>query len=203
MGIAIGVILGWVLSWSGILPCDGGVMEQPVSSVAEETRQQRNLIDSKVTEISYAETEIQKASIEESADVFSADTSLNEPVANIKAAVVEKATEEPIRLQILNGCGAKGITRLVTPALNEFGFDVRETGNAKNYRHKTSKIYSRTGEIALAYRVADSVGVDRSLVSELVDTSITDIDVTIVIGSDYSKLNFGLKNREGEEQAER
>jgi hypothetical protein len=91
----------------------------------------------------------------------------------------------------------------VAPGLRKLGFDVRESGNAKNYRHKTSKIYSRSGDMTLAYRVADAVGINRSLVSELIDKAITDIDVTIVIGADYSELNFGLNGKEGEDQTER
>ena len=99
---------------------------------------------------------------------------------------------QPIRLQVLNGCGEKGIARRVSPALRRLGFDVRESRNAKHFRHQTSKVYDRSGNMSLAYEVATAVGIDSSLVDELLDKSLVDIDVTIVIGSDYNALNLGM-----------
>jgi hypothetical protein len=100
--------------------------------------------------------------------------------------------EKPIRLQVLNGCGARGIARKIAPALRKLGFDVRESRNAKNFRHQTSKVYGRSGDISLAYLVANGVGIDSSEVAELPDEELVDIDVTIVIGADYKALNLGM-----------
>ena len=107
-------------------------------------------------------------------------------------AVKRRDPNKPIRLQVLNGCGERGIARRVAPSLRRLGFDVRESRNAKNFKHQTSKIYDRSGDMNLAYQVANAVGIDSALVDKLPDEELVDIDVTIVIGADYQALNLGM-----------
>lgn len=151
----------------------------------------------------------------ESSDVVEDTVNLNEPetldtiVAGTQESPLDvtqdaiesgKSSEHtgPIRLQVLNGCGVRGIARAVAPKLRSMGFDVRESGNAKNFRHERSKVYDRVGNLPTAYLVADSIGIDSALVGELIDPDLFDIDVTVVVGVDFGELNFGMDSQEGD-----
>jgi hypothetical protein len=99
---------------------------------------------------------------------------------------------EGLRIQVLNGCGVKGLARMVTPGLRSFGFDVRETRNAANFDHKASAIIDRTGDLEMARIVADSLGVDAQNVSTRAAPNLVDIDITLIVGADYRRLNLNL-----------
>jgi len=98
-----------------------------------------------------------------------------------------------IRLQVLNGCGVKGLAKVVSPALRAKGFDVRETRNAGSFRYTQSLVMDRVGRPELAQAVADSLGIDRSRVTTEIARNLVDIDVTVIVGADYQSLRLGLK----------
>jgi hypothetical protein len=101
--------------------------------------------------------------------------------------------ERSIRLQVLNGCGVKGLAKVVSPALRAKGFDVRETRNAGSFRYAQSLVMDRVGRPELAQAVADSLGIDRSRVTTEIARNLVDIDVTVIVGADYQSLRLGLK----------
>jgi hypothetical protein len=101
--------------------------------------------------------------------------------------------ERSIRLQVLNGCGVKGLAKVVSPALRAKGFDVRETRNAGSFRYAQSLVMDRVGRPELAQAVADSLGIDRSRVTTEIARNLVDIDVTVIVGADYQGLRLGLK----------
>jgi hypothetical protein len=154
-----------------------------VSRKAEETTQTPD------KPLDVADTETERVG-EDSLRVASEEAALEDTPG--ETVVTEPVISEIIRVQVLNGCGVKGIASNVAPALRRMGFDVRESRNAKNFRHELSRIYNRQGKMADAYALADSVGIDSSLVGELADPELVDIDVTIVVGADYKVLNLGL-----------
>lgn len=98
----------------------------------------------------------------------------------------------PVRIQVLNGCGVKGLTRLVTPALRAKGFDVRETRNAPNFDYPQSLVIDRKGNGLLAQIVADSLGIDPAQVKTEINGNLPDIDVSVVVGRDYRKLRLDI-----------
>ena len=112
------------------------------------------------------------------------------PVATDAAAA---PLERSIRLQVLNGCGVKGLAKVVSPALRAKGFDVRETRNAGSFRYAQSLVMDRVGRPELAQAVADSLGIDRSRVTTEIARNLVDIDVTVIVGADYESLRLGLK----------
>jgi hypothetical protein len=101
--------------------------------------------------------------------------------------------ERSIRLQVLNGCGVKGLAKIVSPALRAKGFDVRETRNAGSYRYTQSLVMDRVGRPELAQAVAESLGIDRSRVTTEMARNLVDIDVTVIVGADYESLRLGLR----------
>lgn len=192
VGIVIGLGLGLLLNMLGIMRCCDYSDAQPMQekAVATQVAQRELLGSSPLTE------KITDETVQTDEEIDSALETQQEEAATEATATAPVEPQErvkQIRLQVLNGCGEKGIARNVAPALRKLGFDVRESGNAKNFRHQQTKIYDRSGNMALAYEVAQAVGIDSSLVAELIDQSLVDIDVTIVIGADYRALNLGMK----------
>lgn len=100
---------------------------------------------------------------------------------------------EDLRLQVLNGCGVKGLAKIITPDLRARGFDVRETKNAAHFDYKRSSVIDRTGDVARARTVAVSLGIDEHSVSSEPSVNLVDIDLTLIIGADYQHLNLGYK----------
>jgi hypothetical protein len=96
-------------------------------------------------------------------------------------------TEEPIRIQLLNGCGTRGLASRYTDCLRLKGFDVRETGNADRYTYSKTQVIGRVNNPALARMVSDSLGVSDYTV--VVNSSLVDIEVTVILGKNYEKLH--------------
>lgn len=103
----------------------------------------------------------------------------------------------PVRVQVLNGCGVKGLAKLVSPGLRRMGFDVRETGNAAHYRYAQTRIIDRGGE-SMGRIVADSLGLDASRLTVEPARDLVDIDVTLIVGADYNLLPITAKRSERE-----
>jgi hypothetical protein len=110
----------------------------------------------------------------------------------VTQATVPKAFDSniPTRVQILNGCGIRGCTKTIAPVLREHGFDVREIGNADNFRYENTLILDRKGELARALALADSFGINHAYVSTERDEKLVDVDVTLIIGKNYGTLKF-------------
>ena len=95
-------------------------------------------------------------------------------------------TEDPIRIQVLNGCGVRGMARRIANCLRSKGFDVRETGNADRYDYTESQVIGRVDDSVLARMVADDLGV--SAISMDPNPALVDIEVTVTIGLDHQSL---------------
>lgn len=98
----------------------------------------------------------------------------------------------PIRVEILNGCGVRGIGRRIASVVRERGFDVREVGNADHFRYDHTLVLDRTEEIRRALALADTFGIDHAYVRTEPDVRLVDIDVTLIIGGDHKALKFDL-----------
>lgn len=95
-----------------------------------------------------------------------------------------------IRLQVLNGCGVKGLAKLVAPGLRAKGFDVREVSNAGSFGYPHSLVYDRLGMIENALAVAESLGIEPAQVSTEIARNLVDIDVTLIVGADFRNLRM-------------
>jgi len=98
------------------------------------------------------------------------------------------------RIQVLNGCGVKGLARRMSPALRALGLDVRETKNAPHPDYDYSSIIDRRGQLDIARALADSLGISRSRVSSEFNPNLTDIDVSLIVGKDYRRLNLNYQS---------
>ena len=105
--------------------------------------------------------------------------------------VEEKPAIEPVtqrlQVEVLNGCGVSGLANTTTNYLRDENIDVVYKGNYQNFDVEKSQVIDRTGDKDKALKVAEVLGVDKSLVSTEVDNN-RQLAVTIILGKDYKKL---------------
>jgi len=93
-----------------------------------------------------------------------------------------------IQLDVLNGCGAKGVGSKFTDFLRTHGFDVVEMKNYKSFQIQQTLVVDRIGDLTLARKVANSLGVSEKNVLQQINTDYF-VDVSVIIGKDFSQLN--------------
>lgn len=110
-------------------------------------------------------------------------------IVNERAEASSQLISEIIQLEVLNGCGEAGIANSFTGILRANGFDVVETGNFDHFNLQETIVISRSGVTDNALRVANALGVDEQNVIREESPDFF-LDVTVVIGHDYQKLNI-------------
>ena len=101
-----------------------------------------------------------------------------------------------IQMDVLNGCGARGAGSKITKMLRGLGFDVVELKNYSSFKVKETLVIDRVGNLAAARKVAGAIGVGDANVVQQINPDYF-VDVTVVIGDDYSSLKPA--GRPGEE----
>ena len=99
----------------------------------------------------------------------------------------EKATGHKIKVEILNGCGSKGIADKYTNLFRKKGFDVIYSGNANNFNYDHTHTILRDGEIDYAIEIAKILEINPERIYEKLDP-LRDCDATIIIGKDFEDL---------------
>ncbi len=93
-----------------------------------------------------------------------------------------------IQLEVLNGSGVAGIANRFTGVLRKNGFDVVETGNFDHFNLEETIVISRSGIMENAKHVAAALGInEKNILRE--ESQDFYLDVTVVIGHDFEKLN--------------
>ena len=97
-----------------------------------------------------------------------------------------------ISVEIINASGITGLANKLSNKMRLTGFDVINTGNYPfnfeipfNYLDNTVVI-DRTGNLELAIATADSMGLSRNKVTQIVNKKLL-LDVTVLIGKDLGK----------------
>lgn len=110
------------------------------------------------------------------------------------SAVSDAATgqvQSPIRLEVLNGCGASGVGKKFADFLKRAGYEPINVDNYDNFDMPNTFIIDRrslTNE--LAGRVAKSLGLTNPTNVFYQASDVSEADVTIVIGKDYAQFEF-------------
>ncbi len=97
-----------------------------------------------------------------------------EPPAEVEAG-------DRVLVEVLNGCGARGVARVVAEDLRAEGFDVVSIGNAMDFRYPVTVVIDRSGSEDKARRVAYSLGCSRVIRQVASDAFL---DVTVILGDD-------------------
>lgn len=115
--------------------------------------------------------------------IFSRLSNSSEP----KESAANK-TSVVIQVEVLNGCGASGVAEKFTDFLRKEKFDVVQMGNYISFDIDNSLVIDRTGNRANAEKVAAVLGIDnKNVIMQKNDDSF--LDVSVVIGKDYKRLN--------------
>ena len=101
--------------------------------------------------------------------------------------IQKKPVSANIQVEVLNGCGVSGVADKMTDFLRKHNFDVVQIGNYISYDVEKSIVVDRTGNIVNAFRVADSLGINRKNVIQQMNNSYL-LDVSLIIGKDFNTL---------------
>lgn len=108
------------------------------------------------------------------------------PTENNLPTVID-TTRQIIQVEVLNGCGAKGIASKFTNYLRSKGIDVVDTRNYRSPDIEESFVIDRIGNLQNATQVAEAIGVSAKNIIQQINTDYF-VAVTVVIGKDYQKL---------------
>ncbi len=102
--------------------------------------------------------------------------------------------EKKIQLEILNGCGEKGVAKKLSSLLKKTKYDIVNSGNYMekgeiNWKVEETKIIDQINNQENARDLADYMGILYSNV-EIFDNPSPIADITIVIGKDYKLLSI-------------
>ena len=92
-----------------------------------------------------------------------------------------------IQVEVLNGCGVSGVADQFTNYLRQHHFDVVQMGNYISFDVEKSIVIDRTGNMANAFKVADTLGVGRKNVIQQKNNNYF-LDVSFIIGKDFNSL---------------
>ena len=101
---------------------------------------------------------------------------------------VENKPPKILQLDVLNGCGAKGIGAKFTDYLRTQGFDVVESKNYKSFQIPQTLVVDRIGDLTAARRVATALGVKENNIVQQLNLDYF-VDISVIIGKDYTQLN--------------
>ena len=95
-----------------------------------------------------------------------------------------------IEVDVLNGCGEKGVARQFTDFLRLHRVDVVNTENASSFDYLKTHIIQGNQYLESAYRIAELFGFDKTDTTRIViDPDFSHAsDVTIIIGQDYKRI---------------
>lgn len=106
-----------------------------------------------------------------------------------KKIVIKPTFKNKLQVEVLNGCGVKGITEEVTKFLRSKNIDVVKTGNYFNFNVEKTLIVERKGNSENAKIVAQMLGANDSNILESFNQNLY-LDLTIIVGRDYKNLKI-------------
>ena len=127
--------------------------------------------------------------------VYSVATSSAFPTSTDRSAesIIDPSAFQ-IQVEVLNGCGERGIGQRAMRFLRERGFDVVNIGNADHFEYRESVVLDRRGTDGpseAARAVGNALGTPYVLLQRNDDRMV---DVSVVIGKDYGELAFSVEN---------
>lgn len=111
----------------------------------------------------------------------------------LRENIISKDSLSSIQVNVLNGCGKKGVADKVTNYLRNLGYDIVDVGNYQNFNVKETLIIDRVGsknnvENKIPFLIATQLGVEKGNVVKQINPLFY-VNTTILIGSDFKNLN--------------
>lgn len=94
---------------------------------------------------------------------------------------------DPLRVEILNGCGIKGLAGKTAAFLRRKGYDVRDFRNADQQDIVHTAILVRSGDRSHGEELASTIALPLEMILMEEDPNLVDVDVSLVLGEDYKK----------------
>ena len=115
------------------------------------------------------------------------NANLNNPRIDLMNQVqTYDALNKIIQIEVLNGCGEKGVADLYANYLRNNNYDVIDYKNAENFDYNASKIIVHNNNLAVE-NVAELFQIDSKNVDYLFNENIF-YDMTLIVGKDYKQL---------------
>jgi len=95
--------------------------------------------------------------------------------------------KQKMQVEVLNGCGIRGIAATTTDYLRKSEIDVVFSGNYTRSDVAQSMVLDRVGNKSHAEKIADILGIKYEQIKTEVNLS-RQLDVTVVLGKDYFEL---------------
>lgn len=96
-----------------------------------------------------------------------------------------------VQIDVLNGCGEKGIARKASDWMKKRGYKVHDATNADRHDYPDSFIQLRKGDYEAAAKLADDIGISRARIFDIRSGKEEKVNLTLVIGLDFGGLAFG------------
>ena len=100
---------------------------------------------------------------------------------------MENYLNDRVQIQVLNGCGDKGIADLYATYLRDNNFDVIDYKNADHFNYNISHIIVHNNNL-LVEDIADLLFIQPSNIDYVFDENIF-YDLTLIVGKDYKNLD--------------
>ena len=104
-----------------------------------------------------------------------------------------KPTEYYLNLQVLNGCGEKGLAnrlanRIEVAVEKPLAVRVIDTDNFDNFGVEKTFVISRKDDLSAANLLAEQLGLDKAVTYRKIDDNYLDIGATLVLGFDWAEV---------------
>jgi len=100
---------------------------------------------------------------------------------------IENYLNDRVQIQVLNGCGDKGIADLYATYLRDNSYDVIDYKNADHFNYNASQIIVHNNNL-LVENIADLLFIPSSNIDYVFDENIF-YDLTLIVGRDYKNLD--------------
>ncbi|MFQ6614620.1 MAG: LytR C-terminal domain-containing protein [Fidelibacterota bacterium] len=116
---------------------------------------------------------------------------LTETPPKLAAEAYEENPILDIQVEVLNGCGERGIAARMADFLRTRQIDVVRSENANSFDYTRTQIISRNENVEALQKVAGSLGFDiRDKTRVRIEpSSDADVDVTIIVGKDFKSIS--------------
>ena len=127
---------------------------------------------------------------------FSGGVTLQNPQlsTNQKAQLAVDLYEEnpilDIKVEVLNGCGEKGIAAKIADFLRTKHIDVVRSENADNFDYEKTVLIQRSYDFSNLKTVASAIDFDVNNEDRVITqpSSTADVDITLILGKDYRSV---------------
>ena len=95
-----------------------------------------------------------------------------------------------IKVEILNGCGEKGIAAKIADFLRTEHIDVIRSENADNFDYERTMLIQRSYDFTNLKTVASALDFDVNNEDQVITqpSSTADVDITLILGKDYRSV---------------